>query len=229
MKHFITVRQRHIIDPAYGTTTQASTILITSVPPWCLHVSALKRLFAPMPGGVKNVWINHDVKDLPNLYNERLAALNALKSAEISLLSAVAAFERKRQKAIAKGKEPKVIDPAQGRVQPYSPDGTVSSDPERPPTLVEQLVPLKKHPTHRVKPGFLPFGLPFVGQKADTIERAKEEVPRIHRELAEKQAECMVEITSRTRRVVRRSHTHASTRRLYNSTRNSGHRWPPRV
>ena len=43
-------------------------------------------------------------------------------------------------------------------------------------SLAEQLVPKAKRPTHRLPVGFLPFSLPLIGKKVDSIEWARAEI-----------------------------------------------------
>jgi len=186
MRHFITVRQKHLIDPAHARSAQASTMLVTGVPPRYLHPASLKALFGIMPGGVKRVWVNRDLKDLPDLWDERLAVVNKLESAETALMNTAATLEQKRQKAIAKGKEPKPIDTSRRKED---------ADPEQPLSRAEQLVPLKERPTHRLKVlSFLPFGLPFLGKKVDTIDWCREEIIRLNKEVGERQTRCQAEM-----------------------------------
>jgi hypothetical protein len=179
MRHFITVRQRHLIDPAHANSSQASTILVTGVPPRYLQPASLKSMYSVLPGGVKKVWVNRDMKDLPDLYDERMKAINKLEGAETSLLSTAAKLEAKRQKAIAKGKTPKEVDTT---------DRRENVDPEQPLTLAEKLVPKKKRPTHRL--GFLPF----TGQKVDTIDWCRDEIIRLNKEVEERQRVCTEEM-----------------------------------
>lgn len=188
MRHFITVRQRHLIDPAHANSAQAKTMLVTGVPPRYLQPTALKRMFSVMPGGVRRVWVNRDMKDIPDLWDERLAAINKLESAETSLLNTATKLETKRQKALTKGKTPKEVDTTQRRE---------NIDPEQPLTLAERLVPLKKRPTHRLKAvGFLPFSLPFMGQKVDTIDWCRDEIVRLNQEVEKRQRECQDELAN---------------------------------
>ncbi|KAF8320384.1 DUF221-domain-containing protein [Clavulina sp. PMI_390] len=194
MRHFITVRQRHLISPAHASSAQAKTILVTGVPPRYLQPTALKRLFSLMPGGVTRVWVNRDMKDIPDLWDERLAVINKLESAEVSLLNTATKLHNKREKALAKGKTPKEVDITTRR-------DTV--DPEQPLTMAEKLVPLKERPSHRLKAiSFLPFGLPFIGKKVDTIDWCRDEIVRLNGEVEEKQRACQTELANENSPIV---------------------------
>lgn len=58
MKHFVTTRQRWLIEPENASSAMASTILITGVPRHYLTEAALTKLFSHLPGGVRKVWLN---------------------------------------------------------------------------------------------------------------------------------------------------------------------------
>ncbi|KAN0126356.1 Late exocytosis, associated with Golgi transport domain containing protein [Lactarius tabidus] len=61
-----------------------------------LAESALTRLFDHLPGGVRKVWINRDLGEMPKLYNQRLKACQKLEDAATSLLNAAIKRNRKR-------------------------------------------------------------------------------------------------------------------------------------
>ncbi|KAL0570068.1 phosphate metabolism protein 7 [Marasmius crinis-equi] len=104
MRHFVVTRQRHLIDPDHAKTVQANTVLITGIPLRYLTQVALTKTFGTLPGGVKKIWINRDLKELPEIYERRLKACNKLESAETKLLSTAAKLKLKEQKG--KGKDP---------------------------------------------------------------------------------------------------------------------------
>ena len=104
--------------------------------------------------------------------------VNKLESAETALMNTAPTLEQKHQKAIARGQEPKPIDTSRRKE---------NADPEQPLSRAEQLIPLKERPTHRLKVlSFLPFGLPFLGKKVDTIDWCKEEIIRLNKEVGER-------------------------------------------
>lgn len=100
-----------------------------------------------------------DLKELPSIYDRRLAACGKLESAETSLLSTAAKLRRKELKK------------ANG-----SGDASPSADPERNMALAERLVPRDERPSHRLPAGFMPFSLPFIGEKVDTIDWCRQEI-----------------------------------------------------
>ncbi|KAG2068049.1 DUF221-domain-containing protein [Suillus decipiens] len=159
MQHFTTVRQLHLIDPAHSSSVQANTILVTGIPAKHLSEPALRRLYSHLPGGVKKVWLNRDLKELPSIYDRRLAACGKLESAETSLLSTAAKIRRKALKK------------ANGASDP-----SPSADPERDVALAERLVPRDQRPSHRLPAGFMPFSLPLIGEKVDTIDWCRQEI-----------------------------------------------------
>ncbi|KAH7886828.1 hypothetical protein F5I97DRAFT_1936442 [Phlebopus sp. FC_14] len=162
MRHFLTVRQLHLIDPVHSRSAQANTILVTGIPAKYLSEKALCQLYSHLPGGVKKVWLNRDLKELPAVYDRRLTACGKLESAEATLLSTAAKLRAESVK-----KAEKQADNA------YELDRT---DAERDISLAERLVPRHKRPTHRLPAGFMPFSLPFIGEKVDTIEWFRNEI-----------------------------------------------------
>ena len=61
MRHFITVRQLHLINPAHSKSVQANTILVTGIPVKYLSEPALSELYSHLPGGIAKVWLNRCV------------------------------------------------------------------------------------------------------------------------------------------------------------------------
>ncbi|KAF8326818.1 uncharacterized protein EI90DRAFT_3069169 [Cantharellus anzutake] len=183
MRHFITVRQRHLIDPGHRATPQAKTMLMTGVPPKYLHPLAIRSVFSLLPGGVDKVWVNRDLRDLPDLFDERLDIIAKLESAETTLMHIAAKLERKRRKGLAKrGTSVADQSPTAGGASALSP-GSPKDAEKQPLSLAERFVPANKRPTHRLKLSFLhwlPFSLPFFGEKVDTIQWCREEISRLN-------------------------------------------------
>ncbi|KAF9067098.1 hypothetical protein BDP27DRAFT_1329517 [Rhodocollybia butyracea] len=146
MQHWLKTRQAHLMDPAHAKSVQATTVLITGIPQKYLSHAALHKVFDVLPGGVKNIWINRDLKELPDIYDRRLAACNKLEGAENKLLK-IAAKRRLAAEKESSGKE---------------------KDPEAQPSSLT--VPEDERPTHKL--GFL--GL--FGKKVDSIEWARSEI-----------------------------------------------------
>ena len=172
MKHYVRIRQEYLVSQNHSSTAQACSVLVTGIPPKYLSELSLTRLFNHLPGGVRHVWINRDLKDMPELYERRLKACDLLESAETSLLNIAVKRNVKKQK---KGAEA-------GNKEKGSAD-----DPEAPgKALLEELVPRKKRPSHRLPLFSWMPSLPFVGKKVDTIDWAREQVHELNKELEER-------------------------------------------
>ncbi|KZT62553.1 DUF221-domain-containing protein [Calocera cornea HHB12733] len=182
MREFILLRQKHLISPSHSSTAQANTVLITGVPKKFLDEKVLAGLFRHLPGGTRKIWLNRDLKDLPDMYNRREKACKKLESAENALLERALKLKRKADKAAAKAAQQKHKREDSGGTSSSESkqrihDGTNSADPEKELSLADRYVPRNKRPTHRLPPfSFLPFGLPFMGKKVDTIAWAREEI-----------------------------------------------------
>lgn len=170
MQHFVVTRQKWLIDPRNAQSAQASTVLITGIPQRYLTEAALTELFSVLPGGVRKVWLNRDLNEMPKLYTRRLKASNKLESVETKLLKQAAKLHNKETK----------VDEKAGKEGRKSTDGrpltdTSTIDTER--NDVDSFVPRNKRPMHRLPPfSFLPFGLPFMGKKVDSIDWARSEI-----------------------------------------------------
>jgi hypothetical protein len=110
MKHWLYTRQYHLIDPVHARSVQANTVLITGIPQKYLSHAALHKVFDVLPGGVKNIWINRDLKELPDIYDRRLKACNKLEGAENKLLKIAAQRQLKAQKEAGKEKDTEAQD-----------------------------------------------------------------------------------------------------------------------
>lgn len=155
MRNFVTLRQRHLVDPIHSASAQANTVLITGVPRKFLDETAIANLFSHLPGGVKKVWLNRDLKDMPEVYERRLKACNKLEAAEVTLLKTALTLKKKAEK----GKGPKSEKSHSG-----AESGTAHA--------ADDFVPRDQRPTHRLPVlGFLPFG-----RKVDSIDWATKEI-----------------------------------------------------
>ena len=184
MGHYVHVRQQYLASPSHSSTAQARTVLVTGIPQKFLTESALTRLFSHLPGGVRKVWINRDLGDMPELYKQRLKACQKLESAATSLLNKAIKRHRKRVTNPAKSEN-------DGDIGPSAEVTDVKSDPETRSTKrtirLEELVSEHERPTHRLPlSSWIPFSIPLLGKKVDTIEWACERIHELNTELAQR-------------------------------------------
>ena len=193
MGHYVRVRQRYLISHAHSSTAQACTILVTGIPPKYLSESALTRLFGHLPGGVRKVWVNRDLGDMPKLYKRRLKACKVLESVETSLLNDAIKRSRKEKTAKTGHKDESSNNPEAARTG-----------------LIEELVPREERPSRRLPPfTWLPFSIPLVGKKVDAIEWAREQVHELNVELEQRReilARDIARTTSAEAQVISRTH-----------------------
>ncbi|KAJ6473515.1 hypothetical protein C8R47DRAFT_1053586 [Mycena vitilis] len=105
MQHFVTTRQQFLINPTHAKSVQANTVLVTGIPTRYLSPMALHGLFKDLPGGVKRIWINRNMRALPDVYDRRMAACGKLESAETKLLTIAAKAHLKAGNGAAKDAE----------------------------------------------------------------------------------------------------------------------------
>ncbi|KAI0350828.1 DUF221-domain-containing protein [Trametes cingulata] len=192
MKHFVITRQRWLIEPDNASSAMASTVLITGVPRNYLSESALCNLFSHLPGGVRKVWLNRDLKEMPDLYERRQKAAKKLESAETNLMNTAVKLHNKKLKAEAKAAKKSGNTDRRTSTDTANNDGRPLTDPsvidaeQGDISLAEKLVPKNKRPTHRLPPfSWLPFSLPLVGKKVDSIEWARQELAETNEALRE--------------------------------------------
>lgn len=161
MRDFVVLRQRHLVDPIHSASAQANTLLITGVPRKFLDETAIAKLFAHLPGGVKKVWLNRDLKGLPDVYDRRINACNKLESSEIALVKAAMKRNKKANGGtVVPDKHPHPEGGKEGKVE------EATSHPS------DQFIPRGDRPTHRLPVlGFLPLG-----RKVDSIDWATKEI-----------------------------------------------------
>jgi len=125
---------------------------------------------------------------MPTVYTDRLKACNKLESAETTLLKTAAKIQAKKDKKLGKD----VDAPANAQTEDNINAG-------RDLSLADKFVPRDERPTHRLPLGFLPFGLPFISKKVDSIDWAKEEIERTNKELNDMQRVLAKEVNSTTK------------------------------
>ncbi|KAI0819394.1 DUF221-domain-containing protein [Trametes gibbosa] len=192
MKHFVTTRQKWLIEPENVTSAMASTVLITGVPRHYLTEAALTKLFSHLPGGVRKVWLNRDLKDMPDVYERRLNAAKKLESAETTLLNTAVKLHNKQLKSESKAAKKAGTTNRRPSTDTANNDGRPLTEPsiidaeQGDITLAEKLVPKTKRPTHRLPPfSWLPFSLPLMGKQVDSIEWARQELVETNEALRE--------------------------------------------
>ncbi|KAL5522727.1 hypothetical protein ACEPAG_8745 [Sanghuangporus baumii] len=164
MKHFIATRQEYLVSEMHSSSEQANTILITGISDDYLSVQNLMTLFSHLPGGVRKVWLNRNLKELPNIYKRRMKACDILEKAETKLV----------RKAMKVRQEQNESRKRKKRGDGYRSDSEF--DRERGLSLAEKIVPKKDWPKHRLHLGPLPFAIPLLSKKVDTIDWAREEI-----------------------------------------------------
>lgn len=199
MKKWLVIRQRHLVDPEHSRLAQANTVLITGIDKNYLDEERLTELFSLLPGGVKKVWLNRNLKEMPGLHDARVKATKKLESAQVTLIRKAKMISNKRAKqieALEKKKKPipeKLKDPINKEItdekKEVSPSLEVLREIAGPDRLnvefieADRLVPRDQRPTHRLPRKGLPLALPWTGTKVDTIDWARKEIVRTGIEL----------------------------------------------
>ncbi|KAN0063415.1 phosphate metabolism protein 7 [Thecaphora frezii] len=163
MRRFIKLRQEFLISPSHANTAQAKTVLLTGVPNELLSEKKLTDMYSQMPGGVARVWINRDLKELPDLFDERQKWLNKLEAAETKVIKL--AYKRVKK----------------GKVQESgtTPDDSEALDLD----IAERYIEKKQRPTHKLGT------LGCFGEKVDTLTWCRERIGELNKQIEAKRLE----------------------------------------
>lgn len=86
LRGYIRLRQAYLTSPQHRLRASATTVLVTAIPPkWCTF-EALDGLYDVFPGGIRNIWINHNFDALNDKVKQRNKLASSLESAETSLV-----------------------------------------------------------------------------------------------------------------------------------------------
>lgn len=156
---FVKNRQEFLTNPKHAASAQARSILITGIPNNYLSERKLTSMYSQFPGGVAKVWLNRDLKEIPDLFDERLKACNKLEAA-------CAKIQKVAFKKIKKGKAE-----APGATSGHEKDAEMNMG------ALDKYLTKKERPTHKLG------ALGLYGEKVDTFEWAREEIPRLTKEI----------------------------------------------
>ncbi|KAI8996849.1 hypothetical protein BDB01DRAFT_840457 [Pilobolus umbonatus] len=78
-KIYILLRRKYLLSPDYADTVVARTVLIPSIPEYVNNANDLYRIFSKFPGGVRRIWLNRRLDDLPELVDERQKMVDGLE------------------------------------------------------------------------------------------------------------------------------------------------------
>lgn len=100
--HFIEMRQAYLSSRAYSHCPQARTVLLTSIPHDMCTEKSLRIWGAFIPGGIQNVWIYRDTKELNIAYFARMKACKELEEAASKIIRLAVLENSRREKIFAK-------------------------------------------------------------------------------------------------------------------------------
>jgi hypothetical protein len=192
MRKWVSIRQRYLVSPEHSRLAQANTVLITGIDKHYLDEERLAQLFSHLPGGVKRIWLNRNLKEMVQYHDTRVKATAKLENAQVALIKTARSIKVQREKAMDKGKKkgtslPPKLDPAnvnpeivkQGKPSPSAQLLVELGGEHRHSTELleaDKLVPRSSRPKHKLPPKWLPFALPFTGTQVDTIDWSREQI-----------------------------------------------------
>ncbi|KAG1052467.1 hypothetical protein G6F43_005396 [Rhizopus delemar] len=93
---YIALRRKYLLSPEYANTVAARTIYVPSIPNNVNNAKELERIFSNFPGGVRRIWLNRQLDDLPDLVTERIKAVASLESAVTKAILATYKYHLKK-------------------------------------------------------------------------------------------------------------------------------------
>ena len=75
---FIRVRQEFLFSFHHSSSAYVKTVLVTDIPKDILSIEGLSNVFRSLPGGVSQIWINRDYRNLIKRVEERKKLINIL-------------------------------------------------------------------------------------------------------------------------------------------------------
>ena len=167
MEDFVEKRQLLLKSPVYQSSADAKTILVTAIPKAYMSHDILFRIFNQFPHGVKYIWLNRNLKDLPDKADMRTKIMEELETVECKLIKSALKDEAKRKKQ----NESKVH-----LVQ------STGSEKNLDQNIVYKYALEKKRPTMRI--GSIPVlsSLCF-GKKVDAITYCKQTISQLNNEI----------------------------------------------
>ena len=168
MKAFVEKRQALLRSPVYQSRASASTILVTAIPAAYMSQDVLLRIFDRFPGGVRHIWLNRNLEDLPDKAQKRTKLVEKLETVECKLIKAALKNEDKRLKK----------NGSIGRRTTIKDDHVTSFEHG----VLHRYLPEKKLPTMRIGPIPVLSSL-CCGEKVDTIAYCKETIAQLNTEI----------------------------------------------
>ncbi|CAF1438391.1 unnamed protein product [Adineta steineri] len=169
MKVFVEKRQALLRSSTYQSRASATTILVTAIPKEYLYPDVLYRIFNQFPGGVKHIWLNRNLEDLPDKANKRMKLVEKLETIECKLIKTALKNEAKKKKMMMKNNQINLEE-------------HVTIDEEEEEDLLTYYIPKKKHPTMRI--GSIPILSSLCcGKKVDAITYCKKTISKLNTEI----------------------------------------------
>ncbi|GAO52273.1 DUF221-domain-containing protein [Saitoella complicata NRRL Y-17804] len=157
--HYKNTRFAWLRSREHSGLASARTLLVTNVPDELSTEEKIKERFGQ--DKVKKVFL---VRDMTKLLDDvQTRDKNAAK-----LETSVSSLIKMALKNARKNKNIKGVDAESGRI-------------------ADRYVPAKKYPTHRLPVWKIPFALPLIGKKVNSIDYCTEELARLNPEIAEGQ------------------------------------------
>ncbi|KAI9271894.1 hypothetical protein BDA99DRAFT_501259 [Phascolomyces articulosus] len=108
-RQYLVLRRLHLLSPEYANSVTARMLYVPSIPERVNNIEELTKIFNRFPGGVRRIWLTRNVKDLPDIVDERQKHVTALEGAITKSIAA-------SYKYYAKKGDPELEDRPESRI-----------------------------------------------------------------------------------------------------------------
>ncbi|UJR11199.1 hypothetical protein I4U23_015380 [Adineta vaga] len=163
MKVFVEKRQALLRSSIYQSRASATTILVTAIPKVYLDTDILFRIFNQFPGGVKYIWLNRNLENLPDKVAQRMKLVEKLEAIECKLLKTALKNDAKQKK----------------KKNTINSEQTLTINEEE---IIDHYIPQSKRPTMRI--GIIPILSSLCcGKKVDALTYCKTTISQLNTEI----------------------------------------------
>ncbi|KAG0749300.1 hypothetical protein G6F35_003462 [Rhizopus arrhizus] len=96
-RNYVALRRKYLLSPEYADSVASRTLFVPSIPKNVNNAQDLQKIFSKFPGGVRRVWLNRKLNDLPDLVAERNKAVYSLEAAVTKAILATYKYHLKKK------------------------------------------------------------------------------------------------------------------------------------
>ncbi|KAI9022248.1 hypothetical protein CLU79DRAFT_804328 [Phycomyces nitens] len=112
---YLVLRREYLMSPEFAESVVARSLFVPSIPKDVHNIEDLARIFGRFPGGVRRIWINRDLKDLPDDVEDREKKIHNLETAITKTILSTYKYNNKKGIQTENGNDTEVLIPQELR------------------------------------------------------------------------------------------------------------------